>query len=524
VLMGVFAVMAIFSSLRSYLFAYVGESVVADLRMKLYNNLTGLSLAFFGDQQVGVLTSRLTSDVAVVQSLITSTLSELLRQGLTMLGTVAIVALTNPRLTLAMLAVVPLMMGSVMIYGEYLRRISTRVQDALADAGGVLHESLSAIHIVQSFVREDYERQRYRREIQAALRLAMQRALAVGSFNGFFIMVVLGGMGTVVWYGARMVISGQLTAGSLSAFVLYVVVLAFSIGNFTELYGSMQTALGASRRIFELLDLQPEISDSGNPPALGKLRGHVQLDRVTFSYGDNGRAPVLDGISIEARPGEIVALVGPSGAGKSTLVTLIPRFYDVAAGAILVDSHDVRTLKLSDLRQAIGVVPQETVLFSGSLRDNIAYGKLDATDAEIEAAAKAAHAHEFILQCPDGYRSLVGERGAKLSGGQRQRIAIARALLKDPAILILDEATSALDSESEHLVQEALDVLMQGRTTFVIAHRLSTVRRAHKIVVLSHGRIVQQGAHEELLAQGGMYKQLYDLQFRAASAQGGTLT
>jgi subfamily B ATP-binding cassette protein MsbA len=321
-----------------------------------------------------------------------------------------------------------------------------------------------------------------------------------------------------------MVIAGQMTAGGLIQFVLYTFFVAGAVGGMTELYGQFNQAIGATRRVFELLDTKPEITDPENAKSLVGVTGQVQLIDVHFSYPDERSLPVLKGVTIEAKPGEIIALVGPSGAGKSTLVALIPRFYDVSSGAIFVDGHDIRSVKLADLRSAIGVVPQETTLFGGPIRENIAYGKLGATANEIEAVARAAHAHEFIIEFPDGYETLVGERGVKLSGGQRQRIAIARALLKDPAILILDEATSSLDSESERLVQDALETLMHGRTTFVIAHRLSTVRRADRIVVLDEGRIVEEGSHEELLANGGLYKRLHDIQFRDYSVAVGTAT
>jgi subfamily B ATP-binding cassette protein MsbA len=311
-----------------------------------------------------------------------------------------------------------------------------------------------------------------------------------------------------------MVISGEITAGELTAFVLYTFIVAFTIGGMAELYAQFQQAIGATRRVFELLDTNPAITDKADARNLTKARGRVQLQDVRFTYGDDRNIEVLKGITIDAQAGEIIALVGPSGAGKSTLVSLIPRFYEASGGAVLIDSSDVRDVKLKDLRETIGMVPQETVLFSGTIRENIAYGKLEASKAEIEAAARAAHAHEFVSEFPDGYQTIVGERGVKLSGGQRQRIAIARALLKNPAILILDEATSSLDSESERLVQAALETLMQGRTTFVIAHRLSTVRRANRIIVLNDGRIVEEGTHAQLLVQGGLYKQLHDLQFR----------
>jgi subfamily B ATP-binding cassette protein MsbA len=513
-LVALFAVQAAFSFLRSYLLSYTGERIVADVRTQVYTHLTSLPFSFFASRRVGELTSRLASDVSVIQTVTTGSFTELLRIGLILTGGVIIIAITNLKLTLLMLAIVPLVIISAQFYGRYIRRLSTRVQDRLAEANSVLEETLSAIRIVQSFVREDYERRRYSEKITDALKLAVRRSLAGGGFIAFIIMVVYSGIAVVLWFGSRMVLSGRMTAGELIAFVLYTFVVAGSIGGMSELYGQFQSAIGATRRVFELLDTRPEIKDPDRPEELGSPKGRVQLADAHFTYPDERATEVLKGVTIEARPGEIIALVGPSGAGKSTLVALIPRFFDVTSGAILIDGHDIRSLRLHDLRAAIGVVPQETTLFGGTIRENIAYGKLDATDQEIESVAKAAHAHEFISEFPDGYKTIVGERGVKLSGGQRQRIAIARALLKNPAILILDEATSSLDSESERLVQDALETLMQGRTTFVIAHRLSTVRRADKIVVLDAGRVIEDGTHEELLANRGLYKQLYDIQFR----------
>jgi ATP-binding cassette, subfamily B, bacterial MsbA len=513
-LIGLFAFQAGFSFLRSYLLSYTGERIVADVRTQLFTHLTNLPFSFFATRRVGELTSRLASDVSVIQTVTTGSLTELLRMSLVLFGGIAIIAITNPRLTLLMLLIVPIVMVSAQYYGRYVRRMSTRVQDRLAEANSVLQESLSAIRIVQSFVREDYERKRYQERIQEALRLAVRRAVASGGFVAFIIVVVYSGIVVVLWFGSRMVASGEITAGQLMAFVLYTFLVSGAIGGMSELYGQFQSAIGATRRVFELLDTKPEIVDAPDALPLEKVRGQVEICDVTFTYPDERAIEVLADVSIKAQAGEIIALVGPSGAGKSTLVTLIPRFYDVTGGAILVDGLDIRTLRLRDLRGAIAVVPQETTLFGGTIRENIAYGKLDASEEQIEAAAHAAHAHEFVSEFPDGYSTIVGERGVKLSGGQRQRIAIARALLKDPAILILDEATSSLDSESERLVQDALETLMEGRTTFVIAHRLSTVRRADRIVVLNGGRIVQEGTHSELLTVGGLYKQLYDIQFR----------
>jgi subfamily B ATP-binding cassette protein MsbA len=509
-----FITQAAFSFLRSYLLTYTGERIVTDVRIQLYHHLTSLPVAFFASRRVGELTSRMASDIGVLQTVTTGSFTEMLRSGLLLVGGITIIAVTNLRLTLLMLAIVPVVIITAHFYGRYIRRLSTRVQDKLAEANAVLDETLSAIRIVQSFVREEYERLRYGTRVRESLMLARQRAVASGGFIAFIIFVVYSGIAVVLWFGSRMVLNGEMTAGELIAFVLYTFVVAGSIGGMTELFGQFNSAIGATRRVFELLDTEPEIKDPESPEPLASVRGQVELRGVRFTYPDERATEVIKGVSIEAAPGEIIALVGPSGGGKSTLVSLIPRFFDVTAGAILMDGYDIRRLRLRDLRGVIGMVPQETILFGGSIRENIAYGNLDASDAEIEAAARAAHAHEFISEFPDGYSTIVGERGVKLSGGQRQRIAIARALLKDPAILILDEATSSLDSESERLVQAALEVLMQGRTTFVIAHRLSTVRRANRIVVLDDGEVIEQGTHEELIAVGGLYKQLYDLQFR----------
>jgi ATP-binding cassette, subfamily B, bacterial MsbA len=513
-LIGLFACQAGFSFLRTYLLSYTGERIVADVRTQLYNHLTALPVAFFANRRVGELTSRLTSDVTVVQTVTTGSITELLRSSVLLVGGVTIILVRSTRLSLLMLAIVPVVIVSAHLYGRYVRRLSTKVQDRLAEANSVLEETLSAIRIVQSFVREDYERMRYRDRIRDSLLLAVKRAVASAGFIAFIILVVYSGIAVVLWFGSRMVVAGQMTAGGLIEFVLYTFFVGGAVGGMSELYGQFNQAIGATRRVFELLDIKPEITDPGNPETLENVRGHVQLIDAHFTYPDDRALPVLKGVNIEAKPGEIIALVGPSGAGKSTLAALIPRFYDVTSGSILIDGRDIRSVRLADLRGAIGMVPQETTLFGGPVRENIAYGKLGATGDEIEAVARAAHAHEFIIEFPDGYDTIVGERGVKLSGGQRQRIAIARALLKDPAILILDEATSSLDSESERLVQDALETLMQGRTTFVIAHRLSTVRRADRIVVIDEGRIVEEGTHDELLAGGGLYKRLYEIQFR----------
>jgi len=513
-LVAVFAGQTVFGFLRHYLLSSMGEGMVADLRTELYAHLTKLPVGFFAGRRVGELTSRIASDVTVVQTAATSNLTEFVRQSVMLAGGLVIIAITSPTLTLLMLSVVPVIVLLGALYGRYVRRISTRVQDQLAEAVSIVEETLSAIRVVQSFVREEYERTRYGRRVQEARRLAVHRAVIGGTFTAAIAWVVMGGLALVLWVGGTLVIGGHLTAGAVTAFVLYAFGIGLAIGGLAQLYGAFQQAIGATRRIFDILDTQPDIRDPADPIHLGLVFGHVEFDDVGFSYPDERDAEVLASVTLDALPGQVVALVGPSGAGKSTLVSLIPRFYDVCSGSVRIDQHDVRTLALRELREAIGLVPQDITLFEGTIRDNIAYGQLDASDSAIIAAARAAHAHDFIIEWPDGYETHVGDRGVKLSGGQRQRIAIARALLKNPAILILDEATSSLDSASENLIQEALDTLMHGRTTFVIAHRLSTVRRADQILVLDAGQIVERGTHEELISHGGLYKDLHDIQFR----------
>jgi subfamily B ATP-binding cassette protein MsbA len=513
-LLAVFVGQTLFGFLRHYLLSSMGEGVVTDLRTELYAHLTKLPMAFFASRRVGELTSRMAADVTVVQTAATNNLTEFVRQTVMLTGGLAIITIMSPRLTLLMLSVVPVIVLLGALYGRYVRRISTRVQDQLAEAVSILEETLSAIRVVQSFVREDYERTRYRARVGEARRMAIRRAIVGGAFTAAIGWVVMGGLAAVLWVGGMLVVRGELTPGAVTAFVLYAFGIGLAIGGLAQLYGAFQQAIGATRRIFEILDTQPDIRDPAHPVHVESVLGHVQFEAVDFFYPDERAVEVLSSATLDARPGQIIALVGPSGAGKSTLVSLIPRFYDVCSGRVRIDGHDVRTLSLRDLRGAVGLVPQDITLFGGTIRDNIAYGRLGASDSEIAAAARASHAHDFIVECPDGYDTIVGDRGVKLSGGQRQRIAIARALLKNPAILILDEATSSLDSASENLIQEALDTLMQGRTTFVIAHRLSTVRRADQILVLDAGRIVERGTHEELVARGGLYKDLHDIQFR----------
>jgi len=515
----IFAVQAVFNYLRTYKLALVGEGVVADLRRTLYRHLMGLPVRFFETRKTGEITSRLTSDVSVVQGAVSQALAQLVNQSVLLVGSVVLLFVTNLQLTLLMLLVVPVVALSARVFGRKLRRISTEFQDRVAEANASAEEALVGVRVVKSFTAEGLEAARYGARIGDSYRIAVRRAAFRAAFFSGIMLAMFSAVSVVLWVGGRLVLSGDLSAGQLVQFLLYTLFVAGAVGALTGLYSQFQEALGASKRIFELLDETSDLPAPETPVTLEHVEGRVAFEGVSFRYGGGedrrGNEVVLDGVSFTVRPGEVTALVGPSGAGKSTLVTLIPRFYDPTEGRITLDGVDLRDLDERALRAHIGTVPQETQLFSGMVRENIRYGRPSATDEEVEEAARAANAHDFIVSFPDGYETVVGERGIKLSGGQRQRVAIARALLKDPRILILDEATSSLDSESEALVQEALDVLMQGRTVFVIAHRLSTVRGADRILVLDGGRIVQQGTHEALLQRGGLYADLYYRQFRS---------
>lgn len=508
----VFAGQALFTGLQNYLFARSGEGVVADLRRHLFSHLLSLSPRFFENHKTGDITSRLTSDVTTVQGVVSNTLVQLFTTPLMFAATLAILFWTNWKLSSFILAVVPLVILVAIVLGRIMRRLSKAFQDKVAEANARAEESIGGIRVVQSFTAEKLEAERYSQLIGESYRTALRRALVSSGLSGVVFFTIFSALGLIFWYGGRLVSLGEITPGQLVSFILYAFSVATSVGTLAGIWSQVQSALGASSRIFELLDTPSELKEPENPYPLTTVRGEVRLEEVHFAYDERGE--ILRGVSLTALPGQVVALVGPSGAGKSTLIALIPRFYDVTKGRITLDGVDIRQLRLKGLRRQIALVPQETLLFSGSIEENIRYGNPQASQAEVIEAAKAANAHAFISAFPQGYQTLVGERGVKLSGGQRQRIAIARALLKNPKILILDEATSSLDSESEVLVQEALDKLMQGRTTFVIAHRLSTVRNADQIVVLDKGQVVQQGTHEELLARGGLYKDLYELQFR----------
>jgi subfamily B ATP-binding cassette protein MsbA len=498
-LFGIFVAQAILGFGQTYLISWVGERVIADLRTRLYAHLQSLPLRFFANVRTGELISRLGNDVQTIQEAVTSTLLSLLSQIIMFVGGLTIIFVMAPGLTLLMLALVPVAVVGMVFLGRFIRRLSKQYQDGLAETTGTAEEALAGVRIVKSFARESYEVQRYDSGIQRLFEIAVRRVRVRSVIGPVMGLVAFSAIAIVLWVGSRQVIAGNLTPGQLVSFLLYTMMIASPIGAFTGLYSQFQQAMGASVRVFDLLDTPPELQDEPDALPLPRVVGFVRFENVSFDYGDHDSSrEVLQEVSLTAAPGKVVALVGPSGAGKTTLVNLIPRFYDPTAGHITVDGHDIRRVQMRTLREQIGIVPQETTLFSGNVRDNIAYGKLDASQEEIEAAAQAANAHEFIQDLPQGYDTLVGERGVKLSGGQRQRVAIARAILKNPRILILDEATSSLDSESEQAVQEALVRLMCDRTTFVIAHRLSTITNADWIVVLDVERIVEQGTRRSL--------------------------
>lgn len=509
----VFLAQAFFSFVNRYYTSFIGERVVADLREQLYNHLLSLSLRFYADRRTGELVSRVTNDVTTLQAAVTDNLVTLLQQSLTLMGGVILLFWLDWRLTSVILGGIPIVTLTMVFLGRKIRRAAAEVQDRLAEAAAVVDETIGNVRIVKSFAREVYEIARFRAKVEETFIAAIRRvkiSATLGPFIGFmaFISITI-----TLWFGGYEVIQGYLSPGGLVAFLIYTLLVAGPIAAFSGLYSQFQAALGATEHIFELLDLQSELADAPKAYLLPTIIGRVAFENVSFEYDSS--VPVLHNVSLEVKPGQVVALVGPSGAGKTTLVNLIPRFYDVTAGCITIDGHDIRQVTLLSLREQIGMVPQETAMFSDTIRENIRYGKLEASQAEIEAAARAANAHDFIINMPQGYETRVGERGIKLSGGQRQRIAIARAILKNPRILILDEATSSLDSESEQLVQEALERLMKSRTTFVIAHRLSTIINADWILVLEGGRIVEQGSHAELVSRAdGLYHKLHALQFR----------
>lgn len=512
ILLGVFAISGVASAIRSYLFTVAGERVVARLRGDLYAAVMQQDIGFFDQRRTGELTNRLASDTTVLQNTVTVNLSMGLRFGLQSLGAIGILLWISWKLTLVMLAVVPIVAIGAGIYGRKLRIISKEVQDALAVSSEVAEETLAGVRTVRAFAREDKEIQRYRGAVDVSFQLARYRAKLGAIFTGGISFAGYSAIAAVLWYGGVMLSEGELGFGQLTSFLLYTFTVAFSIGALSGLWSDFAKAAGASERVFELIDRSPAFDNGGQQ--LPSVEGRLRLEGIEFAYPTRPETPVLQDFHLELDPGQVVALVGPSGGGKSTVAALLCRLYDPQQGQICLDDQPYDTLDANWLRHQVGVVSQEPILFATTVRDNIRYGRLEATEEDIQTASKAANAHDFVMAFPDGYDTLVGERGVRLSGGQKQRIAIARALLKDPAILVLDEATSALDAESEHLVQEALDRLMEGRTTLVIAHRLSTVKGADRVAVLDAGTVVEQGAHDTLVAEDGLYRRLVERQFQ----------
>lgn len=507
----VFFLRGIFFFGQTYLMSYIGQKVIIDIREGVYKHLQRLSLSYFEKRQTGKIMSYITNDVAAVQGALVESMIELFTEGMTLIGSLGAMFYLHWKLSLLTLVTLPLVGQAINIFGKKLRTSSMAVQERTADITSILQESISSVRVIKSFAREDYEIERFQKENHQNFRAQMKNSQIMATLTPVIEFLAAIGVTMIIWYGGREVINNNLTAGSLIAFLIYAVNLSNPIKRLSRVYGNIQKAISAAERVFGVLDTKPEIEDMPNAAQLPTIKGYVSFNHVTFEYKKG--EPALQQLNLEVNPGQVVAIVGPSGAGKTTIANLIPRFYDPTDGSITVDGIDIKTVTLQSLREQIGIVPQETILFNGSVHDNILYGKLEASHEEVMNAAKAANAHNFIMDMPEGYETQIGERGSKLSGGQRQRISIARAILKNPRILILDEATSALDTESEKLVQEAVDKLMIGRTSFVIAHRLSTIKRADLIVVMEKGRIAEKGTHTELLAAGGLYSKLYQVQF-----------
>jgi ATP-binding cassette subfamily B protein len=510
-MIGVLVVQAAASSMRYVLFSVTGERIVAKLRADVYRAILRQEIAFFDSRSTGELTSRLASDTTILQNTVSVNVSMALRNVATMIGGVAALVWTSPRLAAVMLAIVPPVAIGAVLYGRRVRALSREVQDALASSSQVAEESISGLRTVRSFAAEELEARRYALAVARSFDVAKRRAYMGGAFDfgaslsGFAVATA------VLWYGGHLVMSGAMTVGALTSFFVYTLVVAFSLAAVSDVWADFMKASGAGARIFEILDREPAMGSGGERPT--SIEGALELVDVSFRYPARPDAEVLTNVSLALLPGEVVALVGPSGSGKSTIAALLARMYDPVSGKIVLDGRDLASLDVEWLRTQVGAVSQEPLLFARSIADNIRYARPTATDAEVEEAARTANALEFVKRFPDGFATMVGERGVQLSGGQKQRIAIARAVLKDPRILVLDEATSALDAESEHLVKEALERLMKGRTTLIIAHRLSTVMGADRVLVLDRGRVVQEGEHKALVAEEGLYKKLVEKQF-----------
>ena len=514
ILMGIFFATAIFSYFRIYLFAIVTQKTLALLRQTTYNHLIKLPMVFFSTRRVGELNSRISADIALLQETFTTTLAQFLRQVITIIGGITLLTIISAKLTLFMLAFIPVVAIVARVFGTYIRKLSKKTQDKVAESNTIVEETLQAITNVKAFANEAFEIFRYKKKTDEVVDIALQGAKYRGLFVSFIFFALFGSIVGVIWYGVYLVNQGEgMTSGDLFKFVLYTVFIAGSISGMADLYSQIQKAIGATENLLDILEEDQEPFETGLGKSIESCKGNVEFKGVSFTYPTRTDVPVLKNISFHVNKGKQIALVGPSGAGKSTITALLFRFYDAVSGEILIDGKNIRDFDLFELRSNMAIVPQEVLLFGGTIRENIEYGKPGATEKEILEAAKKANAMEFINIFPEGLETLVGERGVQLSGGQRQRIAIARAILKDPAILILDEATSSLDSESERLVQEALQKLMKGRTSIVIAHRLSTIHTADKIIVIDKGEVKESGTHDELLTlENGIYRNLSSLQ------------
>ncbi len=513
-LMLVLILQSIFSFFRLSLFVNFTENTLASVRLALYTNLVKLPMSFFSQKRVGELNSRISNDINQIQDTLTTTIAEFLRQFILIIGSFVMLASINWKLTIMMISVVPVVGVAAVIFGKFIRKYSKTVQDKVAESQVVVEETMQGISIVKAFANEWYEIERYKDRIKEVVKIGIKGGQFRGYFASFIIVCLFGTIVAVVWYGVTLAIAGEISVGELFTFILYSSYVGASSGGIAELYSQLQKAIGATERVFELLDEVPENINSDSAVNIEKIKGEVTFQNVAFSYPSRKEIQVLKNVSFKANFGQKIAIVGPSGTGKSTIASLLLRFYDIESGKILIDNKNIYDYDLETLRGNMSIVPQDVILFGGTIRENIAYGKPNATNEEIMLAAKQANAFNFVEGFPEKFETIVGERGIKLSGGQRQRIAIARALLKNPSILILDEATSSLDSESEKLVQEALEILMQGRTSIIIAHRLSTIRSADQILVLDKGEISEQGTHQELIAiENGMYKNLSNLQF-----------
>lgn len=516
ILMGILVIQSVFSFFRIYFFSRVSEKSMSDIRKAMYQKLMTLPMTFYDKYRTGEMMSRLTADVALLQETFSITLAEFIRQITTLLIGLTILFWRTPTLTFFMLGVIPILALAGMFFGKRIRKMSKQTQDELANANIIVEETLQAIAMVKSFTNERFEVNRYRNSLDKVVSVALHGANFRGAFISFIVLSIFGGIVAVLWYGSKLVAAGEMSIGDLTGFIIYTMFIGGSIGGLGDLYGQIQRAVGASERLREILDQTSEADLDKEEMPVSAVAGNIEFKNVLFSYPSRKDVEVLKKVSFSIKSGEKVALVGHSGAGKSTIIQLLMRFYELDKGEITLDNRNIKDYNLLAYRQLIGIVPQEVILFGGTIKENIAYGKPNATEEEIIIAAQKANAYKFIQSFPDGLNTIVGERGVKLSGGQRQRIAIARAILKDPSILILDEATSSLDAESEQAVQEALETLMKNRTTIIIAHRLATIRKADKIYVLDKGHIAEAGTHEELLeVESGVYGSLVKLQLAA---------